>query len=88
MSATVKWDNRYPTTTPQTIGKLPKKPVVWMGSVWLLMPDGELDTRSWRSNGPITCLQARTVLGQLLDSLISEHGKDAAVWSGFSCKSR
>jgi len=54
MSARVQWDNRQPTTMPRTIGKLPKKPVVWMGAVWLQMPDGEMDTRSWRSNGPIT----------------------------------
>lgn len=88
MSAMVKWDNRLPTVVPTTVGRLPKKPVVWIGAVWLQMPDGDLDTRSWRSNGPITTAQARTVLGQLLESLIGEHGKDSAVWSGFWCRSR
>lgn len=77
-----------PTTVPRTIGKLPKKPVVWIGAVWLQMPDGELDTRSWRSNGPINTGQARQVLAQLLEQLIGEHGKDAATWSGFYCQSR
>lgn len=88
MSARVQWDNRQPTTVPRTIGKLPKKPVVWIGAVWLQMPDGELDTRSWRSNGPINTGQARQVLAQLLEQLIGEHGKDAATWSGFYCQSR
>lgn len=88
MSALIKWDNRMPTVYPMTKGRLPKKPVVWMGAIWLQIPGGELDTRSWRSNGPITCEQARTVLDQLLTALINEHGKDAAVWSGFWCKSR
>lgn len=88
MSVEVRWDNRQPTVIPRTIGKLPKKPVVWIGAVWLQMPDGEMDTRSWRSNGPIHHCQAREVLAALLDSLIAEHGKDSAVWSGFYCKSR
>jgi hypothetical protein len=67
---------------------VPKKPVVWMGEIWLQLPSGERDIRSWRSNGPITKGHAQTVLGQLLDSLIGEHGKNSAVDSGFWIKSR
>lgn len=76
------------TPHPRRQGQLPKKPVSWIGEIWLLMPDGERDIRAWRSNQPITTNQAQTVLGQLLDQLIGEHGKDTAVDSGFWCKSR
>lgn len=88
MSARVEWNNSMPTLHPMTRGRLPKKPVVWIGEIWLLLPGGEKDIRAWRSNQPITTAQARTVLGQLLDRLIGEHGKDAAISSGFWCKSR
>lgn len=88
MSARIEWHNEMPTTYPMTRGRLPKKPVVWMGEVWLTLPGGEKDIRAWRANQPLNTEQARTVLGQLLQSLINEHGKDSAVSSGFWCKSR
>lgn len=70
------------------VRSVPKKPVVWIGSVWLTLPGGECDTRSWRSNGRITRQQAQDVLKALLDQLVGEHGKDSAVDSGFTLKSR
>lgn len=88
MSALIQWSNEMPTTHPMTRGRLPKKPVVWIGEIWLTLPTGEKDIRAWRSNQPITTAQARTVLGQLLDSLIGEHGKHSAKSSGFWAKSR
>jgi hypothetical protein len=88
MSAHIEWHNEMPTTSPKTIGRLPKKPVVWIGEIWLTIPGGEKDIRAWRSNQAITTGQAQTVLGQLLTSLINEHGKDSAVSSGFWAKSR
>lgn len=88
MSARIEWSNDMPTTQPKTIGRLPRKAVVWIGEIWLTLPGGEKDIRAWRSNQPITTAQARTVLGQLLSGLIGEHGKDSAVSSGFWCKSR
>jgi len=88
MSASILWHNCMPTVYPRVTGALPKKPVMWSGEVFLQMPDGERDTRQWRSNHPITCDQARSVLVRLLEMLIGEHGKDAAVHSGLSCKSR
>lgn len=88
MSARIEWNNEMPTVHPMTRGRLPKKPVVWIGEIWLTPPSGEKDIRAWRSNQPITTAQARTVLGQLLDSLIGEHGKDLACSSGFCIRSR
>jgi hypothetical protein len=88
MSARIDWSNDMQTTQPRIAGRLPKKPVVWIGEIWLTMPSGEKDIRAWRSNQPITTAQARTVLGQILDSLIGEHGKDSACSSGFWCRSR
>lgn len=88
MSARVEWNNAMPGTQPRTIGRLPRKPVVWIGEIGLKLPGGELDIRSWRSNQAISTDQAKTVMGQLLTSLINEHGKDSAVHSWFWCKSR
>lgn len=88
MSARVEWSNEMAGTTPRTIGRLPKRPVIWIGEIWLTLPSGEKDVRAWRSNQPMTTGQARTVLGQLLQNLIGEHGKDSAVSSGFWTKSR
>jgi len=67
---------------------VPKKPVIWHGEIWIVLPDGEKDTRAWRSNQPITRQQAQTVMAQLLASLVGEHGKDAAVDAGFWMRSR
>lgn len=88
MSARIEWNNDMPSTQPRTIGRLPRKAVIWIGEIWLTLPNGEKDIRAWRSNQPITTDQARTVLGQLLTSLINEHGRDTAVNSGFWTKSR
>ncbi len=88
MSARVEWSNDMAGTQPRVTGRLPKRPVVWIGEIWLTLPGGEKDVRAWRSNQAITTAQARTVLEQLLNSLIGEHGKNSAVNSGFWCKSR
>lgn len=88
MSARIEWNNDMPSTQPRTIGRLPRKAVIWIGEIWLTLPSGEKDIRAWRSNQPITTDQAQTVLGQLLTSLIGEHGKNSATHSGFWCKSR
>jgi len=88
MSAKIEWNNSMPGTQPRTTGKLPKKPVVWIGEIGLQLQSGEKDIRSWRSNQAMSCDQARTVLGQLHTSLVNEHGKDSAVHSWFWCKSR
>jgi len=88
MSARIEWSHGMASTQPRITGKLPKKPVIFIGEIWLTLPNGEKDIRAWRSNQPITTTQARTVLGQLLEQLISEHGKDSAISSGFYCKSR
>lgn len=63
---------------------VPKKPVIWHGEIWLQLPDGIKDTRSWRSTRPITRKQAQEVLAEL----ISEHGENAAVDAGFWMRSR
>lgn len=88
MSAQIVWRHGMKSLHPQVTGRLPRKPVIWFGEIFLRMPDGEKDTRAWRSNQPMTTEQARTVLNQLLKSLINEHGKDEPIDSGFWCRSR
>lgn len=67
---------------------VPKKPMVWRGDVWLLMPDGFRHGRTWRSTGKITRQQAQQVLHAMLDDLLEECGRDAAVDSGFRMECR
>lgn len=67
---------------------VPKKPVIWHGEIWLVLPGGVKDIRAWRANKPMVKHQAQTVLHQLLSELIDEHGSDKAVDSGFWMQSR
>lgn len=67
---------------------VPKKPVIWWGEVWLVMPDGSKDTRAWRANQPLSKVQAQSVLHAMLDDLIAENGNDAAIDSGFRMECR
>lgn len=81
----VTWSNRV-GGLPQVDNarSVPKRPVIWWGEVWLLMPDGAKHSRGWRSHTKITRGQAQEVLRIMLEDLIAECGKDAAVDSGFS----
>lgn len=88
MSALIEWSNRMPTTQPRITGRLPRKPTHFFGEIYLQLPGGERDVRAWRSNQKMTTTQARTVLEQLLNSLIGEHGRDQAISSGFWVRSR
>jgi hypothetical protein len=67
---------------------VPKKPVIWHGEVWLRMPDGSRSARSWRASQKITRQDAQQVMAVMLDDLIEECGRDAAVDSGFILESR
>jgi hypothetical protein len=67
---------------------VPKKPMRWWGEVWLLMPDGFKHVRKWRARQPITRQQGQEVLAIMLDELIDECGKDAAIDSGFLMECR
>lgn len=67
---------------------VPKKPVIWWGNVWLLMPSGYRHSRPWRADAPITREEAQVILRMLLDELIEECGRDAAIDSGFRLECR
>lgn len=70
---------------------VPKKPVVWHGEIWLLIPGTPKNAkhvRAWRATRPITKEHAQEVLAILLAELIAEHGNDAAIDSGFWMMSR
>lgn len=93
----VEWRNGMPAPMiVSVVGRpcgAPKKPVIWHGEIWLLVPAEdptklEKDVRAWRANKPLTRQQAQAVLAQLLEQLIGEHGTDAAVDSGFWMQSR
>ena len=67
---------------------VPKKPAVWWGDVWLLMPDGARHIRQWRSQTRIQRNEAQLILAAMLDDLVSECGENAAVDSGFRLECR
>lgn len=67
---------------------VPKKPQVWWGDVWLLMPDGSRHIRQWRSQTRIQRNEAQLILAAMLDDLVSECGENAAVDSGFRLECR
>lgn len=67
---------------------VPRKPVVWWGTVWLRLPNGQKAEIGWRSKGPITRSQAQEVMAAMLDDLIKDEGEDAAVDSGFTLECR
>lgn len=67
---------------------VPKKPQVWWGDVWLLMPDGARHTRSWRSQQKIARTDAQLILAAMLDDLVKECGENAAVDSWFRMECR
>lgn len=85
----VIWSNRV-GGLPQVDNarSVPRRPVIWWGEVWLLLPDGSKSTRAWRSNNKITRQQAQEVMHAMLDDLINECGRDAAIDSGFRMECR
>lgn len=85
----VVWSNRV-GGLPQvnSARSVPKRPVIWFGEVWLLMPNGLRDMRRWRSKQKVARQQAQDILRQMLDDLIAEHGQDAAIDAGFRMECR
>lgn len=85
----VTWSNRV-GGLPQVDNarSVPKRPVTWFGEVWLLMPNGAKHSRGWRSHNKITRQQAQDVMRAMLEDLIDECGKDAAIDSGFRMETR
>lgn len=57
-----------------TRGTLPRRPVAWLASVWMLAPNGEKTTHSF--NVP-SCMAADLVpaIGEQIDALATENGK-------------
>ena len=88
----VTWRNSFkgPPVVANARG-VPKKPVIWHGEIWLLIPGTPKNVkyvRAWRASKPITRQEAQEVLALLLADLIAEHGNDAAIDSGFWMMSR
>lgn len=84
----VHWRNGMRVPVVDNARSVPRKPVIWHGEIWLVLPGGVKDTRIWRANNKMTRQQAQTVLHQLLAELIDEHGENTAVDSGFWMQSR
>lgn len=67
---------------------VPKRPVIWHGTIWLKMPDGTVDRRTWRAQQKVTRQQAQDILRQMLEDLIAENGENAAIDAGFRMECR
>lgn len=58
-------------------GSEPRKPSTWNASAWFVLPNGEKHTHSARIPGQ-TVQSLVPYMGQLIDSLIADHGNDVA----------
>lgn len=67
---------------------VPKKPVIWWGTVWLRLPNGQKAEAGWRAKHPITRQQAQQVMAAMLADLIADEGEDTAIDSGFTLECR
>ena len=85
----IVWSNRVGgLPVVDNARSVPKKPVIWWGLIWLLLPGGERSQRNWRSQTPITRAQAQAVLAAMLDDLLDECGRDTAIDAGFRLECR
>ncbi|MDG9855620.1 hypothetical protein V2A28_05835 [Pseudomonas aeruginosa] len=80
MSCTVTYmTNRAPGAEDRafTRGSLPRRPVRWLVSVWMIAPDDEKTTHSF--NVP-ACMAADLVpaIGERIDALAAENGNTCA----------
>lgn len=67
---------------------VPRKPVIWRGTVWLRLPNGQKTEIGWRSHNKITRQQAQVLMGAMLAELIADEGEDTAIDSGFTLECR
>lgn len=67
---------------------VPRKPVVWWGTVWLRLPNGQKTEACWRAKHPITRQQAQQVMAAMLADMIADEGEDSAIDSGFTLECR
>jgi hypothetical protein len=82
--AKIEWRHTWASNKPRIKGKqfMPKRPVIWWGSVWMEYPDGTRDTREWRTCTPILRKEAQRTLKAMFNDLLKENGNNA-VNAGF-----
>lgn len=85
MASVVRWRDGmlYPEVLTR-LRNLPKKPVRWWGSAFIILRDGSRIESDWRSRGDITVEQAREAMRVVARDMIADlENPDDAVDSGF-----
>lgn len=59
---------------------MPKRPVIWHGTIWMEFREGDeviRDTREWKSSSPILRTEAQAIIHAMLDQIIITNGNQA-----------
>lgn len=67
---------------------VPRKPVIWWGTVWLRLATGQLVSMGWRAKSAITRQQAQEVMASMLAQIIMDEDAEDAIDSGFTLECR
>lgn len=87
MSCTISYmTNRAPGEEDRAItrGTLPKRPVRWSASVWMLAPDGEKTTHSITVPA-CTAHDLVPAIGERIDALAEENGNTCIQFGWTAC---
>lgn len=89
MSSRIIWRNPQTEPTCTTgLHNLPRKPVIWWGSAYVIRPDGEKDTISWHSKKPMTTAQAKETIKLVVAEMLAESDQQLAIDAGFDINCR
>jgi len=86
--ARVTWRDGTGMPVCSNMRSLPKKPVIWWGSAYLVLPGGGTAECTWRSQGKMTVQQAQDALRAVVLDLVDEHRETGAVDAGFYMECR
>lgn len=86
--ARVTWRDGTGMPVCSNLRSLPKKPVIWWGQAFIVLPNGEQVETSWRSRQKMTVDQAKDALRAVVLDLVKEHQETGAVDAGFYMECR
>lgn len=90
MASVVRWRDGQPHPEVLTkVRNLPKKPVRWWGSAFIILRDGGRIESDWKIRGDITVDQARDAMRAVAKDMIADlENPDDAIDSGFTMQCR
>lgn len=78
---------KSPWEHPRVHGRrfIPKRPVIWHGTIWMEFREGDeviRDTREWKASSPILRHEAQEIIHEMLNQIIITNG-NKALGAGF-----